>query len=84
MVNEEEEMQNTENDNSATKMKLQKGLGVIRKRKQKAILHTRYKIHTELEKYYHANIILYYPWNNEDDIISAFTTYHELHMSKQD
>ena len=47
---EEEEMQNTKNDNSLTTMKLQKGLGVIRKRKQEAILHTRrYKIHTELE-----------------------------------
>ena len=34
---EEEEMQNTENDNSVTRMKLQKGLGVIRKRKQEAI-----------------------------------------------
>ena len=51
---EEEEMQNTENDNSVTRIKLQKGLGVIRKRKQEAILCTRrYKIHTEPEKYYH-------------------------------
>ena len=31
---EEEEMQNTENDNSVTRIKLRKGLGVIRKRKQ--------------------------------------------------
>ena len=66
----EEEMQNTENDNSVTKMKLQKGLGVIRKRKQEAILYTRrYKIHAEPEKYYHSKLLLYYPWNNEDDII---------------
>ena len=43
-INAEEEMQNTENDNSL--MKLQKGLVLIRKRKQEAILHTgRYKIH---------------------------------------
>ena len=82
---EEEEMQNTENDNSVTKMKLQKGLGVIKKRKQEAILHTRrYKIHAESEKYYHSKLLLYYPWNNEDDIISTFTTYHESYMSKQD
>ena len=54
---EEEEMQNTKKDNSLTMMKLQKGLGVIRKRKQEAILHTRrYKIHTEPEcrKLFHA------------------------------
>ena len=38
---EDEEMQNTENDNSLTRIKLQKGLGVIRKRKQEALLHTR-------------------------------------------
>ena len=48
-------MQNAENDNSVTKMKLQKGLSVMRKRKQEAILHTRrYKIHAEPEKYYHS------------------------------
>ena len=27
---------------------------------------------------------LYYSWNNEDDIISPFTTYHESYISKQD
>ena len=51
-VNTEEDMHNTENTHSLTKMKLQKGLGVIRKRKQQAILCTRrYKVHTEPEKY---------------------------------
>ena len=84
-VNAEEEIENTENDNSLTKMKLQKGLGVIRKRKQKAILHTRrYKIHAEPEKYYHSKFLLNYPWNHEDDIISTFTTYHDSYMGKQD
>ena len=82
---EEEEMQNTKKDSSLTMMKLQKGLGVIRKRKQEAILCTRrYKIHTEPEKYYHTKLLLYYPWHNEDDIISPFTTYHESYINKQD
>ena len=59
---EQEEMQKTENDNSVTRIQLQKGLGVIRKRKQEVILHTRrYKIHAEPEKYYHAKLLLYYP-----------------------
>ena len=63
-------------------MKLQKGLGVIRKRKQQATLHTiRYKIHTEPERYYHSKLLLYYPWNDEDDIISTYQSYH---TSKQD
>ena len=82
---EEEKMQNTKNDNSLTTMILQKGLGVIRKRKQEAILHTRrYKIHREPGKYYHAKLLLCYPWHNEDDIISPFTTYHESYINKQD
>ena len=81
----EEEMQNTENDNSLTKMKLQKGLGIIRKRKQEAILHIRrYKIHAEPERYYQSKLLLYYLWTHEDDIISTYTTYHNLYMSKQD
>ena len=85
MSKAEEEMQNTENDNSLTKMKLEKGLGVVRKRKQEAILCTRrYKIHVELEKYYHSKLLLYYPWNHEGDIISKYTTYHNSYMSKQD
>ena len=83
--NEEEEMQNTKNDNSLTTMKFQKELGPIRKRKQEAILCTsRYKIYTEPEKYYHAKLLLYYPWHNEDDIILPFTTYHESYINKQD
>ena len=69
-VNAEEEMQNAVNNNSVIKMKLQKGSGVIRKRKKEAIPHTRrYKIHFEPEKYYHSKLLLYYPWNHEDDII---------------
>ena len=84
-VNDEEEMHSTENDKSVTRIKFQKGLGVFRKRKEEAIPHTRrYKIHTEPEKYYHAKMLLYYPWNNEDDSISPFTTYHESYISKQD
>ena len=66
-------------------MKLQKGLGVVRKRKQGAILCTRrYKIHAEPEKYYHSKLILYYPWNHEDDILLTYATYHDSYMSKQD
>ena len=84
-VNTEEDTQNTENPHAFTKMKLQKGLGVIRKRKQQAILHTRrYKIHTEPEKYYHSKLLLYYPWNEEDDIISTYQSYHDSYISKQD
>ena len=84
-VNTEEDMHNTENTDTLTKWKLQKVLGVIRKRQQQAILHTRrYKIHTEPEKYYHAKLFLYYPWNEEDDILSTYRSYHDSYISKQD
>ena len=50
-MNTQEDMYNTENPETLTKIKLQKGLGIIRKRKQQAILCTRrYKVHTEPEK----------------------------------
>ena len=63
---------------------MQKGLGVIRKRKQQAILRTRrYKVHTEPEKYYLAKLPLYYPWNHEDDIISTYQSYQDSYISKQ-
>ena len=44
-VNTQEDIYNTENHETSTKIKLQKGLGVIRKRKQQAIPCTRrYKV----------------------------------------
>ena len=50
-VNTQEDMYNTENPETSTKIRLQKGLGIIRKRKQQAILCTRrYKVHTKPEK----------------------------------
>ena len=84
-VNTEEDIHNTENADTLTKWKLQKGLGMIRKRNRQAILCTRrYKIHTEPEKYYHAKLLLYYPWNEEDDILSTYRSYHNSYISKQD
>ena len=40
-VNTQQDMYNTENPETSTKIKLQKGSGIIRKRKQQAILHAR-------------------------------------------
>ena len=55
------------------------------KGKQQAILHARrYKIHTEPEKYYHAKLLLYYPWNEEDGIISTYPSYHDSYITKHD
>ena len=80
----QQDMYNTENPETSTKIKLQKGLGIIRKRKQQAILCTRrYKVHTEPEKYYHAKLLLYYPWKQEDDIISTYQSYQDSYINRQ-
>ena len=36
------------------------------------------------EKYYHAKLLLYYPWNEEDNILSTHKSYHDSYISKQD
>ena len=36
------------------------------------------------KKYYHAKLLLYYPWNEEDDILSTYRSYQDSYISKQD
>ena len=58
------------------KIKLQNGLGFMHKRKREAIMHTKkYKEHTEIEKYYHAKLLLYFPWVDEDMILTSYESY---------
>ena len=79
------ELSETEEYNSSTKIRLKDGLGYMQKRKQEAILHvTRYKMQTQPEKYYHAKLILFYPWTNEDDLITGFNSYMQSYIHKQD
>ena len=57
----------------------------MRKRKQESILRTkRYKAHIEPEKYFHSQLLLYYPWCIEDDIIAGFVSYEQSHFTKQE
>ena len=68
---------------ASQKIKLKDNLGYMRKRRQEAILHTRrYKVNVEPEKYYHAKLLLCFPWCREDELISGFTSYFESYMSK--
>ena len=72
-------------DDYIKKIKLKNGLGTMRKRKTEAILQTRrYKVHSEPEKYYHSKLLLYYPWCNEEKIISGFDTYQNSYIAKQE
>ena len=75
----------TEEYDSCTKIRLKDGLGYMQKRKQEAILCiTRYKMHTQPGKYYHSKLLLFYPWTNEDDLITGFNSYMQLYIHKQD
>ena len=79
------ELSETEEYDSCTKITLKDGLGYMHKRKQEAILHVRrYKLQTEPQKYYHSKLILFYPWKNEDDLITGFNSYMESYIDKQD
>ena len=74
----------TEEYNTCTKIILKDGLGYMHKRKQEAVLHVRrYKLQTEPQKYYHSKLILFYPWKNEDDLITEFKSYMEPYIEKQ-
>ena len=54
---------------------------MMRKRKREAILRTRrYKVHSEPEKYYHSKLFLYYPWCNEEELITGFDTYQNSYI----
>ena len=66
-----------------SRIKLRDNLGYMRKRRQEAILCTRrHKVNVEPEKYYHAKLLLYFPWCTEDELTSGFTPYFESYMSK--
>ena len=78
------ELSETEEYDTSTKITLKDGLGYMHKRKQEAILHvSRYKFQTEPQKYYHSKLILFYPWKNEDDLITGFNSYMESYIDKQ-
>ena len=67
------------------RIKLKDELCYMRKRKQESILQTkRYKAHIKSEKYFHSQLLLYYPWCNEDDIIAGFASYEQSHFTKKE
>ena len=72
-------------DDYIEKIKLNNGLGTMRKRKREAILLTRkYRVHSDPEKYYHSKLLLYYPWYNEEELTSRFDAYQNLYIAKQE
>ena len=56
----------------------------MRKWKKGAILKTRwYNLNTDPEKYYHAKLLLYYLWSDEDELISGSNSYEQSYIAKQ-
>ena len=56
----------------------------MQKRKQEVILRTaRYKVHNNPEKYYYSKFLLYYPWTNEEEVLTRFNSYQESYLAKQ-
>ena len=59
-VTDANEVNETEEYDTCTKITLKDGLGYMLKRKQEAILHVRrYRLQTELQQYYHSKLILF-------------------------
>ena len=76
--------QNEYSDIHIQKITLKNGLGSMKKRKQEAILRTpRYKVHNNAEKYYHSKLLLYYPWTNEEELLTGFNSYQGSYVAKK-
>ena len=76
--------QHENSDINIKKITLKNGLGSMQKRKQEAILRTaRYKVHNNPEKYYYSKLLLYYPWTNEEEVLTGFNSYQESYLAKQ-
>ena len=59
-------------------IQLRNNLGIMRKRRREAIFRThRYNVMKEREKYYHAQLLLYYPWQHESEVKGEYNTYEE-------
>ena len=60
-------------------IKLKNSLGHMRKRKTESILRVKsFRQHKEPEKYYHSRLILYMPWNSEDELLGEYNTYEDV------
>ena len=59
-------------------IQLKNGLGTMRKRRREAIFRThRYNVMKDREKYFHAQLLLYYPWRFETEIKGDYSTYED-------
>ena len=75
-------LQDRNNDNISNRrnetINLKNNLGVMRKRRREAIFRShRFDVMKDSEKYYHAQLLLYYPWQSENELKGECATYEE-------
>ena len=59
-------------------IKLQNGLGKMRKRKRKAVIHWHnFNIEKEPKKYYRSRIMLFLPWRAEEKLQGNYMSYED-------
>ena len=66
-------------------IKLQNGLGHMRKRKRKAVIRWHnFNIEKEREKHYRSRIMLFLPWRTEDALQGGYMSYEDRYMDEID
>ena len=69
----------------ANVIKLQNGLGHMRKRKRKAVIRWHnFNIEKEREKHYRSRIMLFLPWRTEDALQGGYMSYEDRYMDEID
>ena len=66
-------------------IKLKNNPGHMQKRKTESILCVKcFRQNKEPEKYYHSRLILYMPWNSEDELLGEYNTYEDHYNDVKD
>ena len=66
-------------------IRFKNNLGHMRKRKTESILCVKsFRQNKESEKYYHSRLILYMPWNSEDELLGEYNTYEDHYNDVKD
>ena len=78
--------QQQQEESSANVVRLSGGMGKMRHRKSRSILLThRYSKDNEPEKHYHAELMLYTAWRDEQrDLLASSDTYSEAYVDRRD
>ena len=75
----------SQHNNRNTRIKLKDGLDIMKKCSQEFILRVKnYKQNMEPEKFYHSRLLLYLPWQNDDELLGQYENYHAHYLEVLD